>query len=134
MGLLTVTWRGLKLAFRVVRGAFRLGKKLYRFLRPRRETRYASNWATVSRDYKESVGWVCEGCGVHLGRREDQYLLHVHHKNRDSLDNRRSNLVALCVQCHSKQPGVGHRRLKTAAQSDGRWVRIDHLRKKGRLF
>lgn len=105
-------------------------KRVRRWFRPKKPSRYTSDWPSVSRRYKESRGWTCEECSLSLRKPGDQHLLHVHHKNRDSLDNRESNLVALCVQCHSKQPGVGHKRLRTAAMNDGRWERIDRMRGK----
>ena len=95
---------------------------------PQPESRYTSDWSTVSKRYKEARYWTCEGCGVYCGGDGDQTLLHVHHLDLDSLNNAEWNLRALCVQCHGGMPGVGHKRLAGAAKTDGRWQAIDYLR------
>lgn len=114
---------------KVILGAWKFAKWVHRLLAPKKKSRYTSDWSSVSTAYKESQDWTCGDCGVVLCRQENRHLLHVHHRNRNSLDNSRRNLVALCVQCHSKQPGVGHRRLRTASKTDGRWSKIDQIRK-----
>ena len=108
----------------------------YRYLpQPIKETRedkedkYAKNWSSISRKYKESKDWTCQTCLIYLGRKEHRRLLHVHHINRNSMDNSSCNLIALCLQCHSAQPGKGHRRLRSAIIKDGRWNEIDRIRK-----
>jgi len=95
---------------------------------PQPESRYTPDWSSVSRRYKESRYWTCEGCGVYCGGEGDQSLLHVHHLDLDSLNNHEWNLRALCVQCHGSMPGVGHKRLASASKTDGRWQAIDYLR------
>ncbi|OLO09863.1 hypothetical protein BTW10_17745 [Chromohalobacter japonicus] len=67
---------------------------------------YTEDWQEVSRRYRESREYVCEGCGVDLSRR--QYLLHTHHINGVRSDNAEHNLKALCADCHSKEPGHVH--------------------------
>jgi 5-methylcytosine-specific restriction endonuclease McrA len=89
---------------------------------------YTSDWGSVSNRYKKAQGWRCEHCGVYCGGPGDKPLLHVHHWDRNPRNNRDSNLVALCIQCHSRQPGAGHKRLRTASKKDGRWQRITRLR------
>lgn len=91
---------------------------------------YTSDWGSVSNRYKKAQGWRCEHCGVYCGGPGDRPLLHVHHWDRNPQNNRDSNLVALCIQCHSRQPGAGHKRLRTASKKDGRWQRITRLREK----
>jgi 5-methylcytosine-specific restriction endonuclease McrA len=91
---------------------------------------YTSDWGSVSNRYKKARGWRCEHCGVYCGGPGDKPLLHVHHWDRNPQNNRDSNLVALCIQCHSRQPGAGHKRLRTASKKDGRWQRITRLREK----
>jgi HNH endonuclease len=94
-----------------------------------REDKYAKNWSTIARKYKESRNWTCQKCLIYLGSKEHKRLLHVHHINRNSMDNSHSNLIALCLQCHSAQPGKGHKRLRSAIIKDGRWNEIDQIRK-----
>jgi 5-methylcytosine-specific restriction endonuclease McrA len=97
------------------------------FLDPPR--RYTSDWSSVSRRIREEARWRCGQCGVNCVT--DQRLLHVHHINRDSLDNRPQNLIALCVQCHGRQPGSGHKAIMTASKRDGRWEKVNRLRNSG---
>ncbi|NIC38357.1 HNH endonuclease [Halomonas desiderata] len=65
------------------------------------EEGYARDWSEVSRDYRQSKGYVCEQCKVSLA--EYPRLLHVHHINGVKNDNRLENLKALCADCHSKE-------------------------------
>lgn len=69
---------------------------------------YTPTWAGASRQYREQCGYRCEGCAVDLSN--DAELLHVHHINGVKSDNRPSNLRALCVECHSREPGHEHMR------------------------
>lgn len=95
----------------------------------RQESRYTPDWSSVSRNYKKSRNWSCEDCGVYCGGHDThKTLLHVHHLDLDPQNNSAWNLVALCVQCHGSMEGVGHKRLASAAKTDGRWDAIDHLR------
>jgi hypothetical protein len=91
--------------------------------------KYASNWTSISKKHKEKANWTCQKCRVYLGRKEHKRLMQVHHINRDSLDNREANLIALCLICHSEQPGKGHKRLRGAIIKDGRWNLINSIRK-----
>ena len=65
-----------------------------------REGRYAKDWVFQSFKYRGEQSFICENCGVDLSKH--QYLLHVHHLNRDKGNNSKHNLVALCVLCHAK--------------------------------
>ena len=95
----------------------------------RQESRYTSDWSSVSRNYKRSRRWTCEVCGVYCGGHDThKTLLHVHHLDLDPQNNSAWNLAALCVQCHGSMEGVGHKRLASAAKTDGRWDAVDHLR------
>jgi hypothetical protein len=107
-------------------GPKNIEKFLEKFFAPKEK--YTKDWRKVSKEYRKSVGWKCEMCGVNCNT--DNALLHTHHKNRNSRDNRRRNLIALCIQCHSQQPGKGHRWLMSASKKDGRWKRVDELRHK----
>lgn len=91
--------------------------------------RYASNWSHISKVKKEKESWTCQKCKIYLGRTDHRKLLHVHHVNRNPLDNRDKNLLALCLVCHSEQPGKGHKRLRGAIIKDGRWNLIHTIRK-----
>lgn len=63
---------------------------------------YSDNWEEISNHYREGVNWRCEACGLTLENHRS--FLHVHHKNGVRSDNRRENLEALCIKCHSERP------------------------------
>jgi hypothetical protein len=72
---------------------------------------YTNDWKSVSEIYKLSQNYCCEECGVELNQRKE--LLHTHHADGVKSNNHPANLVALCVECHSKQPK--HKHLKPKA-------------------
>ncbi|MCF1182630.1 HNH endonuclease [Marichromatium gracile] len=82
---------------------------------------YTKDWSEISSRYRESRQYICEGCGVDLSR--DHSLLHTHHLNGVRSDNAEHNLKALCVDCHSKEPGHNHMAVPHKLRQ-----RIAHLR------
>lgn len=76
---------------------------------------YAPNWADISKKYRQSQDWRCQSCGVSLTNH--QHLLHVHHINGVTQDNRPSNLKAVCVECHSHEPNHCHMKISSADQA-----------------
>lgn len=68
---------------------------------------YPRNWNRIHKLYKESRDWTCEDCGVILIEGRHRGLLHCHHRNGVTADNRQENLQALCVECHNEQPAHG---------------------------
>ena len=89
--------------------------------------RYVSDWQSIAKNAKEAANWRCDQC--HLSLISDRELLHVHHRDRDTMNNSRANLQVLCVQCHSLEEGAGHKRLAGAIKTDGRLQRILNLRR-----
>jgi len=67
---------------------------------------YVSDWPVISGKYKAAIKFTCEEC--HLSLSSHKNLLHVHHINGVKRDNKSSNLRALCIECHRKQPCHGH--------------------------
>jgi hypothetical protein len=65
---------------------------------------YPDDWSTVSLDIRSKRGWRCEDCSRYLQAPEVRKFLHVHHVNGIKRDVSESNLRALCIRCHAKQP------------------------------
>jgi hypothetical protein len=66
------------------------------------EGNYTSDWARISEEIRRNAQWKCLNCGVHLS--EHRHLLHVHHKDGNRGNNRKSNLEPLCCLCHKLKP------------------------------
>ena len=64
---------------------------------------YPPNWRSISARVREKNQYCCYGCKVDLNKNKS--LLHVHHLNGRKDDNSISNLITLCVVCHSRQNG-----------------------------
>ncbi|WP_067587182.1 HNH endonuclease [Endozoicomonas ascidiicola] len=64
---------------------------------------YTSDWPTVSANYRASRNYTCENCYVNLNSNKN--LLHTHHIDTISGNNRPENLQALCIDCHRKEHG-----------------------------
>ena len=54
-------------------------------------------------ELREKNQYCCYKCKVDLNKNKS--LLHVHHLNGRKDDNSKSNLIPLCVVCHSRQNG-----------------------------
>jgi len=66
-------------------------------------------WTEYSRWYRDQQVWTCEECQISLN--DDRQYLHTHHI-WGTQHNKPQDLKALCIACHSEQPGVNHRALK----------------------
>lgn len=67
---------------------------------------YTEDWPVISQRVKQKHHYKCQACGVDLNCNKN--LLHVHHKNGVKQDNSTGNLIALCADCHRKQPYHTH--------------------------
>jgi len=67
---------------------------------------YVLDWKSISNRRRAEKDYTCEECKVRL--RDQLKLLHVHHIDRDKLDNSPQNLRVLCVVCHSNCEGHEH--------------------------
>ncbi|WP_347338231.1 HNH endonuclease [Synechocystis sp. FACHB-383] len=75
-----------------------------------KDERYPPNWNQIALEKKQSVGWVCQRCGVQCLKpgegkgllKEERYRLRmsVHHSDYDPGNNVPGNLMALCSPCH----------------------------------
>ena len=64
---------------------------------------YSDDWRSrVSPTYRSSRSWTCEECRVNLDDARD--LLHVHHRDGVKSNNVWSNLKAVCLLCHAREP------------------------------
>ena len=70
------------------------------------EAGYSDNWKEISATYRSQQNYCCEQCTVNLS--QHKHLLHCHHVNGVKRDNSESNLKALCMDCHRKQPMHQH--------------------------
>lgn len=62
---------------------------------------YIINWNQVSYCYREIKQFKCEKCNFTASNESQYKFLHTHHKDRNKLNNIRSNFQCLCVECHS---------------------------------
>ena len=67
-------------------------------------------WRDYSWLYRHVRGWQCEACNLSLN--SDRQYLHTHHLN-GTLYNDPKDLKALCIACHSEQPGTNHQKITT---------------------
>lgn len=90
---------------------------------------YTDDWQTVSAEYRNTKNWTCENltCGVDLAGY--RHLLHCHHKNGKKSDNRVGNLMALCADCHNKEPYHGHMHVSLQDRQT-----INQLRRKQKIL
>ncbi len=90
-----------------------------------KDPEYTKDWKEISHQYRTSIHYRCEECGVDLNHSSHtRGLLHVHHINGVKGDNSYDNLKALCIDCHKKQPNHDHMRCKKEVI-----VEINELRK-----
>ena len=66
-------------------------------------------WKELSRWYRAQKNWQCESCNLQLP--ENSRFLHTHHIFGRRLTTP-EDLMALCIDCHSQQPGPGHEALR----------------------
>ena len=74
---------------------------------------YPNSWKDTSRKYREEKRWQCEMCKISL--HQHKHYLHTHH----IYGTRYDDLEALCIGCHSEQPGINHLLLKETPEYQG---------------
>lgn len=70
------------------------------------ESGYAEDWKNISSRYREKMDYTCEECKTDFIHNKN--LLHTHHISGVKSDNSNSNLKAVCVDCHKKEPMHEH--------------------------
>jgi len=76
------------------------GEEEDRDMSPMDRSRYPDNWDEIAREYKESIGWKCENCGIkHMEDLTMGSCLTVHHPDHDP-ENVDARLEGLCARCH----------------------------------
>jgi len=62
---------------------------------------YPDNWKEIATAVKDRAGWRCENpdCG-HANDWAAGYVLTVHHRDGNPMNNAPENTVALCQRCH----------------------------------
>ena len=70
---------------------------------------HGEEFRKLSRRVREAANWKCEQCGISLSN--DHFYLDAHHIWGTQY-NSLNDLEALCVGCHSEQPGNGHLLMK----------------------
>ncbi len=73
---------------------------------------YIAAWRFLSWLCRKNAHWKCQECGIELRKPPDRKFLHAHH-TKGTRYNHPEDLIALCIRCHSRQPGEGHKQLKT---------------------
>jgi hypothetical protein len=68
---------------------------------------YSEEFEKKSLQIRKKNNWTCEKCGIKL-KPEHHHFLHVHHINGVKSDDRPTNLMCLCIKCHSEQPDHDH--------------------------
>lgn len=64
---------------------------------------YIRLWRQLSEAKRESDNWSCSSCKIKLDQHDQRLFLEVHHKDRNKLNNKNSNLQTLCVLCHGNK-------------------------------
>ena len=67
---------------------------------------YLEKWPSIESRIRQRDRYVCQRCGIDLSGKGR--LLHVHHLDGDRLNNESSNLMSLCVICHSDRDRHQH--------------------------
>lgn len=72
------------------------------------EEQYSPNQAEIASKYKKVANYTCAKCGVVC--RQNENLLHLHHKDGNGQNNKHNNLIVLCIDCHAREFKHSHMR------------------------
>lgn len=85
------------------------------------DNRYLETWPSIASMIRQRDRHTCQRCGINLSGKGR--LLHVHHLDGDRLNNDPSNLMSLCVICHSDRERHQHL-LKSINPEDLEFLRV----------
>lgn len=66
---------------------------------------YNPDWDKTALKVKERDNWTCQECFKVLSKSNRQKFLHAHHIDADKSNDHFTNLISLCICCHSMKPG-----------------------------
>ncbi len=73
---------------------------------------YSMEWKRLSREYRQRFNYTCEKCETYVLANEDKKYIHTHHIDSDKSNNDKSNLMCLCIVCHSNVDDIHKKRFK----------------------
>ena len=85
---------------------------------------YPPDWNLRSLQCRERAEWKCEKCGINL--KSQSKFLHAHHL-KGTMYNQPEDLQALCIGCHAKKPGEGHRLTKDSPDYEKFMDKYGHI-------
>lgn len=71
---------------------------------------YNEDFHLTSKKVKDRDSYRCAECYVNMSEPENRKFAHIHHIDANKANDSLSNLITLCIECHSDKPG--HARLK----------------------
>ena len=80
---------------------------------PMERNRYPKDWKRIATEKKESVGWVCEVCGMQCRKPGEKFDTHrrtltVAHLDHTPENCSPDNLKAMCAKCHLQYDARQH--------------------------
>ena len=73
------------------------------------KSHYPLNWPAIAADLKDEFDYTCQDCGVQFDPGDNikyvggkKLTLTVHHKDRETMNCEKSNLIVLCSPCHCR--------------------------------
>ena len=84
---------------------------------------YTTNWEKISKKRRQEERYTCQNCGFKAKNIIEKQYIEVHHKDRDKLNNDKSNLIVLCTECHSKIDDIHKRNFSFGVNK----IRIEQL-------
>lgn len=86
---------------------------------PMHKELYPKDWKSIALEKKQSVNWICEGCGKQCRKPGEPFDTHkntltVHHIDHNPGNCSPDNLIALCAPCHLRADASHHAQTRKA--------------------